>query len=120
MELKKPDIITFYNLTKGAVDVVDEMAAAYTTARVLNRWPMVILFPILNVAGINSRILLMSTKNPPTQFRNRRFFLKTLGLALSEQHRNRKPQGIIANPSTSKELGFTNSEPPAKKAQRKL
>ncbi|KFM60418.1 PiggyBac transposable element-derived protein 4, partial [Stegodyphus mimosarum] len=82
MELKKPDIITFYNLTKGAVDVVDEMAAAYTTARLSNRWPMVILFSVLNVAAINARIFLMSTKNPPIQFKNRRFFLKTLGLVL--------------------------------------
>nr|XP_015905033.2 uncharacterized protein LOC107437514 [Parasteatoda tepidariorum] len=114
MELKKPDIITFYNLTKGAVDVVDEMAAAYTTARISNRWPMVILFSMLNVAAINARVLLMSTKNPPTQFRNRRFFLKTLGLVLSEQHRKRKPLRKTTKPSTE-ELEITNSEPPAKK-----
>ncbi|KFM71767.1 PiggyBac transposable element-derived protein 4, partial [Stegodyphus mimosarum] len=108
MELKKPDIITFYNLTKGAVDVVDEMAAAYTTARISNRWPMVILFSLLNVTAINARILLMFIKNPPTQFKNRRFFLKTLGLVLSEQHRNRKPQGKTTYPSTSKEMEITN------------
>lgn len=41
-EYKKPEIVTFYNLTKGAVDVVDEMSAAYSTARVSKRWPMVI------------------------------------------------------------------------------
>ncbi|XP_035225524.1 uncharacterized protein LOC118198042, partial [Stegodyphus dumicola] len=39
-ESKTPEIITFYNMTKGAVDVVDEMAAAYSTARVARRWPM--------------------------------------------------------------------------------
>lgn len=115
MELKKPDIITFYNLTKGAVDVVDEMAAAYTTARISNRWPMVILFSMLNVAAINARILLMSTKNPPTQFKNRRFFLKTLGLVLSENYRNRKPESKKSYPGTSKELENGNGEPPAKK-----
>ena len=31
-ELKKPEIIIFYNMTKGTVDVVDEMAATYSTA----------------------------------------------------------------------------------------
>ncbi|KFM67616.1 PiggyBac transposable element-derived protein 4, partial [Stegodyphus mimosarum] len=118
MELKKPDIITFYNLTKGAVDVVDEMAAAYTTARISNRWPMVILFSLLNVTAINARILLMFIKNPPTQFKNRRFFLKTLGLVLSEQHRNRKPQGKTTYSSTSKELEITNIERPAKNSKQ--
>lgn len=58
-EAQKPDIITFYNMTKGAVDVVDKMGAAYSTAR---RWPMVVFFALLNVASSNSRILLLSTK----------------------------------------------------------
>jgi len=44
-ESRKPEIITFYSLTKGAVDVVDEMSATYSTARKCNRWPMVIFFP---------------------------------------------------------------------------
>lgn len=30
---KKPDIITFYNSTKGSVDMVDQMAGEYDTSR---------------------------------------------------------------------------------------
>lgn len=36
-DFKKPEIVTFYNLTKGAVDVVDEMSASYSTSRISNR-----------------------------------------------------------------------------------
>lgn len=42
-DLKKPKIITFYNLTKGAVDV-DEMTTTYTIARKSNHWHMVTFF----------------------------------------------------------------------------
>lgn len=85
-ELKKPEIITFYNLTKGAVDVVDEMSATYSTARKSNRWPLVIFFAWLNVAAVNARILLLSTKKTPTQKnQTRRSFLKCLGFKLVEE-----------------------------------
>lgn len=82
---KKPEIITFYNLTKGAVDVVDEMEASYTTARKTNRWPMVIFFSMLNVAAINARIILLSKKEPPLQYKSRRLFLKDLSLCLIKE-----------------------------------
>ncbi|KAJ8893270.1 hypothetical protein PR048_005861 [Dryococelus australis] len=32
-EMCKPDVITYYNLTKGGVDVVDEMKASYSVSR---------------------------------------------------------------------------------------
>ncbi|KFM65393.1 PiggyBac transposable element-derived protein 4, partial [Stegodyphus mimosarum] len=38
-DMKKPDIIHFYNATKGGVDKVDEMSSLYSTARKTNRWP---------------------------------------------------------------------------------
>ena len=39
-DTKKPEIITFYNFTKGAVNVVDEISALHTTVSKNNRWPM--------------------------------------------------------------------------------
>lgn len=81
-EKKKPEIISFYNMTKGAVDTVDEMAASYTVARITRRWPMVIFFSALNVAAINARVILLSTANPPTRYKSRRLFLKDLALQL--------------------------------------
>lgn len=37
---KKPEIITFYNTTKGAVDYMDMMTENYTVARRSNRLPL--------------------------------------------------------------------------------
>lgn len=46
---KKPEIVLFYNATKGAVDTVDKMAHAYTVKRRTKRWPMVMFFNIIDV-----------------------------------------------------------------------
>lgn len=115
---KKPEIITFYNLTKGAVDVVDEMAATYSTARKCNRWPMVIFFSMLNVAAINARIILLSTKKPPTHHRTRRSFLKCLGLELVEEHKKcRSQQAMLPRNLKEKLASSGDIAPPAKKAK---
>ncbi|XP_044593669.1 piggyBac transposable element-derived protein 3-like [Cotesia glomerata] len=56
-EKAKPEIITFYNKTKAGVDVVDQLQGDYNVARDTRRWPMVVFYAILNIAGINSRII---------------------------------------------------------------
>ncbi|XP_054709139.1 piggyBac transposable element-derived protein 4-like [Uloborus diversus] len=91
-DAKKPEIITFYNLTKGAVDVVDEMSANFSTARISKRWPMVVFFSVLNTAAINARVLLLSAKSQ-TAVKSRRHFLKELALELiKEQIQERSTQ----------------------------
>ncbi|KAG8176722.1 hypothetical protein JTE90_003353 [Oedothorax gibbosus] len=84
-EAKKPEIITFYNITKGAVDVVDEMSAGYSTARISKRWRMVVFFSLMNIAAINACELLLSTKKPPMVYKNRRIFIKKLALGLTKE-----------------------------------
>lgn len=117
-ESKKPEIITFYNLTKGGVDVVDEMAASYSTSRKTKRWPMVIFFSLLNVAAINARIILLSTKNPPTQCQSRRAFLKNLGFDLIADYReNRSQQAMLPKSIKEKLNAEKEMEPPNKKAK---
>ena len=59
---KKPDIITFYNLTKGGVDTVNKLCSSYNVARNTRHWPLVVFFLMLNIAGINSYII-HSTNN---------------------------------------------------------
>lgn len=76
---KKPEIIEFYNKTKSGVDVVDKLCATYNTARATRRWPMVIFYHILNVAGVNSRII--SLQNG-MEYIPRREYLKKLALEL--------------------------------------
>ena len=56
-EKKKPEMITFYNSSKGGVDIVDQMCSAYDVTRNTQRWPMVLLGAILNIGCINAKIM---------------------------------------------------------------
>ncbi|KAG5867858.1 hypothetical protein JTB14_013911 [Gonioctena quinquepunctata] len=56
-DLQKPEIVTFYNLTKGGVDVVDELKSTYSISRFSCRWPLRIFFTIPDIAAINSNIV---------------------------------------------------------------
>ncbi|XP_050293794.1 uncharacterized protein LOC126734284 [Anthonomus grandis grandis] len=78
-EKAKPEIITFYNSTKSGVDTVDQLCATYNTSRNSRRWPLTIFFRLLDVAGINARIIYYFNAKENIK---RRVFLKKLGLAL--------------------------------------
>ncbi|XP_050064468.1 piggyBac transposable element-derived protein 4-like [Aphis gossypii] len=56
----KPEMIKFYNSTKGGVDTVDQMKGKYSVSRNSRRWPLKIFFSVLNIAGINSQIIYAS------------------------------------------------------------
>uniref|UniRef100_A0A1B6HM46 PiggyBac transposable element-derived protein domain-containing protein n=1 Tax=Homalodisca liturata TaxID=320908 RepID=A0A1B6HM46_9HEMI len=75
----KPNIITFYNMTKSGVDVVDKLCTTYSTSRKTNRWPLVLFFRILDLAGVNSLVLFNS--NVPQNKLSRKSFLEELGLS---------------------------------------
>ncbi|XP_046404918.1 piggyBac transposable element-derived protein 4-like [Ischnura elegans] len=79
-EMRKPEIITDYNYTKSGVDTVDEMCATYSTARRCKRWPLVMFFRILNIAGINAQVIYMS--NNAERKLVRRLFLREVGREL--------------------------------------
>lgn len=79
----KPSVITFYNLTKGAVDVVDRMKAEYSTTRVSNRWPLTVFCSLLNIAGINSQIIYYSNTNNKLK---RRTYLTDLAKQLTKPY----------------------------------
>lgn len=90
----KPQMITYYNQTKSGVDVVDKLCASYNVARNTRRWPMVVFFSMLNVAGINAEVI--SIGNGQEHIR-RRLFLRKLGheLALPQlQKRSLMTQGM--------------------------
>ncbi|KAJ8928620.1 hypothetical protein NQ314_018789 [Rhamnusium bicolor] len=53
----KPELITFYNSTKGGVDVVDRLKSEYSATRKSNRWPFTVFCTLLNIATINSQII---------------------------------------------------------------
>lgn len=87
-ETGKPEIIMDYNATKGGVDMVDKMCETYNVARGTNRWPMVIFYSLMNVAGINSYIIY--TQNNPSIKTNRRQFLEELSYDLINEHLRRR------------------------------
>lgn len=81
-EMKKPEIITFYNCTKGAVDTMDKKTENYTVARKSCRWPLTVFYSILNIAGLNSQIIFQENTNIKMSRLN---FLKTLSRQLMEE-----------------------------------
>lgn len=78
---KKPEVILFYNKTKSGVDVIDKLCATYNVARSTRRWPMVIFYHLMNIAGVNSRIIFLANKN---KIATRRDYLKELAQSLVE------------------------------------
>lgn len=53
----KPEMIMFYNQTKGGVDTFDQICSNMSCSRKTNRWPMTMLYGILNMAFVNSYVI---------------------------------------------------------------
>lgn len=58
----KPEILTFYESTKGAVEVNGKLCAIYSVARRTKRWPLAVFFHLLNVCCINAQVKTSRTK----------------------------------------------------------
>ncbi|KAK4315669.1 hypothetical protein Pmani_013118 [Petrolisthes manimaculis] len=91
----KPEVVLFYNSTKGGVDAFDQMCATYSCSRKTQRWPLCIFYGMLNAGGINSWIVhsanCTSAGRPPLR---RRTFLMELAMELIRpwaQHRLTRP-----------------------------
>lgn len=80
----KPEVIMDYNTTKGGVDTVDKMAAAYSVSRITRMWPQAIFHIFLNIAGINAQVLYFASEGAEPC--RRRFFLKNLAFSLLKEH----------------------------------
>ena len=82
---RKPQVILDYNQTKGGVDTVDKMCAAYSVSRITKRWPCVVFYALMNIGGINAQIL-FKFACPAKAPEHRRVFLKNLALSLMKEH----------------------------------
>ncbi|KAF0311053.1 PiggyBac transposable element-derived protein 4 [Amphibalanus amphitrite] len=56
---RKPEIILYYNSTKGGVDVVDSMLETAMGKPTLRRWPTAVFFMMLGVAQVNGFTVLL-------------------------------------------------------------
>lgn len=79
-ETGKPEVIVFYNSTKGGVDSLDKKCANYSPSRRTQRWPMALFFMLLDVSTINAYVLYSSYKDAPKI--ERADFLKKLAKSL--------------------------------------
>lgn len=78
----KPEIITYYNETKGGVDNMDKLVSEYTTKRKTSRWTLALFFNILDISGL-AAFKIFSENNPQLSGTDkRRQFLKDLAKQL--------------------------------------
>ena len=54
IDQKKPEIIWYYDKTKGGVDIMEKMVRCYSCKRQTKRWPMVLWYNMLDVAVMNA------------------------------------------------------------------
>ncbi|XP_022911999.2 piggyBac transposable element-derived protein 4-like isoform X1 [Onthophagus taurus] len=82
---KKPEMIMFYNETKGGVDTFDQLCHSTTVSRKTRRWPLRIFYGMMDIAGINSYVIYKWNEDAdkPVQ---RSAFLKQLSMSLVEEH----------------------------------
>lgn len=84
-----PEMIDFYNQTKGGGDVVDQLCSNYNVSRVTNRWPVAILFALLNIAKVNS-LVIYNIKKTEQQRVTTRKFLKEMAKELTLEQIKRR------------------------------
>ncbi|KAK4324272.1 hypothetical protein Pmani_005112 [Petrolisthes manimaculis] len=83
----KPEIIEFYNSTKGGVDTFDQMCGAYSTARKTRRWTLSMFYAMLNAGLINAWIIHgLNKQKTGGHFIQRKAFLQELALDLMKPH----------------------------------
>ena len=79
-----PEVVDFYNSSKGGVDCLDLMAHSMSTKRQTKRWPMVIFFDILDMASVAANVI-FKNKFPGHKLSkqdNRRLFQLDIATAL--------------------------------------
>lgn len=81
---RKPEIILFYNCSKGGVDTVDKYKESYSTARITRRWPMRLFYSILDIGALNAFVILKQNLSQPNM--KRRTFIKDLAKNLCKDY----------------------------------
>lgn len=94
----KPEIILFYNSTKGGVDALDEKCTIYSSNRRCRRWPMVIFFTLLNISLVNAHVIFDAFQGNSSTTRYN--FIKNLAQTLMEPHLKKR----LANSRIPREI----------------
>jgi len=114
---KVPEMITFYNRTKGGVDCADQMIQIYSSKFSTRRWPVVVFCNILDFAALNAYVLNEKLKPAGASTTKRRLFLRELGKSLCQPLRDeRKRSETSADLAKARQLD-TSQELPRKRGQ---
>jgi len=81
-------MITFYNQTKYGVDRIDQMCSLYDVSRNSRRWPLTIIFNLINISCINA--LNVYKFNNINNKSKRSDFLEALALQLMKPNIERR------------------------------
>ncbi|XP_005914596.1 piggyBac transposable element-derived protein 4 [Haplochromis burtoni] len=81
---KKPQIILDYNKCKGAVDHLDQVCGNYSCRRRTRRWPMCLLYHMLDVSCYNALVLFTAVDTEWNRGKHhiRRLYIDQVGRAL--------------------------------------
>jgi hypothetical protein len=75
----KPETIEFYNKSKGAVDMLDQICARYTVQRVTCRWTIAMFYGMINIAAVNALVIYagnMRKDQPEKKIKRNGFLLR--------------------------------------------
>lgn len=108
---KKPNVIEYYNSTKGGVDAMDERVGTYTTKYATRRWPAVVFCNILDISSFNAYVLhsLIRPEWNASKSHRRRLFLIELANKLSQPQRDRNELNKTARKNCATD-GHTRGE----------
>ncbi len=106
-EKKKPDVVEYYNHTKGGVDAADERIGTYSTKFKCRRWHVVFFTNILDLSAFNGYVIhsIVEPNWNSTKFFRRRLYLLALGNSLLQDHLDRRSPNL----NTSCIVGVTPS-----------
>ena len=113
----KPEVIAFYNSTKGGVDTADQMLRGYSVKRMTRRWPMVVFYNMVDVSALNATILYVSLNqnSRPKRKHARRSIIIDLAMSLIKvSPESASNQDVVQSVNLQKEKRL-DSQPRAKK-----
>ena len=86
----RPEIICYYNKTKGGVDSLDMMGQNYTVKRISRRWPVTVFYHIIDMALMNAYNVFREIYPTffPVKKNGRRIFIDSVALSLIESAKN--------------------------------
>lgn len=114
---KLPEVINFYNKTKGGVDCADQMIETFSTKFSTRRWPLVLFCNLLDMAALNAYVLNEQLKADGSPVTKRRLFIKKLGKSLCQELREHR-KSLATHPGLARARQLDNTqEPPTKKGR---